>query len=195
MGKIFYLMGKSSSGKDTLYKMLMQQSDFDLLPIIQYTTRPIRVGEIEGSEYYFVSKEQLDALSKAGKVIESRCYDTCHGAWIYATVYDDSIDLKHHNYVMIGTIESFVKVKEYFGGDIVIPIMLYCDDGVRLQRALDRERSEDAPKYREICRRFLSDDEDFSQEKQSKAGITRVFNSENTADCLLEVIPFMKEMV
>lgn len=195
MGKIFYLMGKSSSGKDTLYKMLMQQEEVKLLPIIQYTTRPIRVGEIEGTEYYFVSKEQLQELAAKDKVIESRSYQTCHGEWIYATVCDDVIDLNKHNYLMIGTLESYIKVKEYFGGDTVIPLMLYCDDGVRLQRALDRERSEEKPKYQEICRRFLSDAEDFSQEKQAEAGIDYVFNSEDTADCLLEVIPFIKEKV
>lgn len=195
MGKIFYLMGKSSSGKDTLYKMLMQQEDLGLKPIIQYTTRPIRVGEIEGSEYYFVLKEQLDELAKQGKVIESRTYQTCHGDWTYATVHDESIDLQKNHYLMIGTLESYVKVRKYFGETVVEPIMLYCDDGVRLQRALDRERNEENPKYQEICRRFLSDAEDFSKEKQDMAQITRVFNSEITAECLLEVVPYIKEKV
>ena len=38
MGKIVYLMGKSSTGKDTLYKRLVQENPFDLKRIISYTT-------------------------------------------------------------------------------------------------------------------------------------------------------------
>ena len=50
MGKIYYIMGKSSSGKDTLFRKIKQE-----LPMLQtvtlYTTRPKREGEREGVEY------------------------------------------------------------------------------------------------------------------------------------------------
>ena len=45
MGKIVYLMGKSSSGKDTIFKELMKEGTMDLRTIVPYTTRPIRAGE------------------------------------------------------------------------------------------------------------------------------------------------------
>lgn len=52
MGKIFYIMGKSSSGKDTIYKRLLEDKGLDLCNIVLYTTRPMRQGEQPGREYY-----------------------------------------------------------------------------------------------------------------------------------------------
>lgn len=187
MGKIFYLMGKSSSGKDTLYKLLMAEESLALKQIVQYTTRPIRSGEEEGTEYYFVTADELDRLKSDGKIIESRSYDTCYGVWTYATVYDDKIDLIQNNYLMIGTLDSFKKVQAYFGKDAVLPIMIECDDGVRLQRALDREMAQKEPKYEEMCRRYLADASDFSIEKQQSAGIDRVFYNDTLDKCCAEI--------
>ena len=45
MGKIYCMMGKSSTGKDTLYKMLLEDGALSLKKIIPYTTRPMRRGE------------------------------------------------------------------------------------------------------------------------------------------------------
>ena len=56
MGKIFYIMGKSSSGKDTIYSRLLQDEAMQLKKIILYTTRPMREGEQDGREYHFVQK-------------------------------------------------------------------------------------------------------------------------------------------
>lgn len=194
MGKIFYLMGKSSSGKDTVYKRLMAEEQLGLRPVVQYTTRPIRSGETEGTEYYFVTEEKLNALQEEGKVIESRSYHTCNGVWTYATVCDDGIDLEHRHYLMIGTLQSFQKVKTYFGRDKVLPIMIECDDGVRLQRALDREKVQDKPKYEEMCRRFLADAKDFSKERQLEAGVEQVFLNQELESCLAQIKEYIGEM-
>lgn len=76
---------------------------------------------------------------------------------------------------MIGTLESYQKIVEYFGNETVIPIYIEVEDGLRLQRALDRERIQDTPKYEELCRRFLADARDFSEEKLKEAGIKMRF--------------------
>ena len=76
MGKIFCLMGKSSSGKDSLYKKLIEDKELKLKRLIPYTTRPIREGEKEGVEYHFVTEETLNAYMEANKVIELRAYQT-----------------------------------------------------------------------------------------------------------------------
>ena len=193
MGKIIHLMGKSSSGKDTVYKWLLEEEHLGIKPIVQYTTRPIRSGEAEGREYHFVTQEELEKLDKAGKLIESRSYHSYLGLWIYATVCDADIDLSKHNYIMIGTLESYVKVKSYFGSQRVIPVMIECDDGVRLQRALERERSQQEPKYGEMCRRFLADEQDFTVEKQKEAGIDRVFYNDILIDCCKEIEHYIEE--
>ncbi|MBO5450863.1 MAG: guanylate kinase [Lachnospiraceae bacterium] len=187
MGKIFYLMGKSSSGKDTIYNKLLQNKKLNLQKIVLYTTRPIRAGEENGIHYYYVDEKKTDELIKAGKVIELRAYDTFYGVWKYFTVHDDQIDLEKSDYLMIGTIESFQKTKAYFGSERVVPIMIELDDGVRLQRALDRERKEEHPRYEEMCRRFLADSIDFSPEKKKEAGIEKEFYNQNLEECLCEI--------
>ena len=187
MGKIFYLMGKSSSGKDTIYNKLLQNEKLKLQKIVLYTTRPIRAGEENGIHYYYVDEKKTDELIKAGKVIELRAYDTFYGVWKYFTVCDDQIDLEKSDYLMIGTIESFQKTKAYFGSERVVPIMIELDDGVRLQRALDRERKEEHPRYEEMCRRFLADSNDFSAEKKREAGIEKEFYNQNLEECLREI--------
>ncbi|MDC7279237.1 MULTISPECIES: guanylate kinase [Pseudobutyrivibrio] len=177
MGKIFCIMGKSSTGKDTIFKILLQRKDINVNRIVSYTTRPQRSHEKPGEEYNFVSIEEKDRLVAEGKVIEIRKYDTVHGPWFYFTVDDGNVDLDNEDYLMIGTVESFVKIRDYYGEDKVLPIYIEVDDGVRLSRALERERSQEHPKYEEMCRRYLADQQDFSEENLEKAGITNRFNN------------------
>lgn len=179
MGSIYCIMGKSSSGKDTIFKLLLDKGDLDLKRIVSYTTRPIRSNEKPGDEYNFVSIEEKDKLVAAGKVIEIRKYDTIHGPWFYFTVDDGQIDLSKNDYLVIGTVESFVKIRDYYGKDAVLPIYIEVDDGVRLSRALERERSQEHPKYEEMCRRFLADQQDFSQENLDAAQVSNVFKNDD----------------
>ncbi len=187
MGKIFYLMGKSASGKDTIYKRIREECP-DLDTIILYTTRPMRDGETDGVEYHFTAKEELKTFQDAGKLIEIRTYQTIHGPWSYATVDDGSINLEQKNYVMIGTLESYQKLREYFGEQAVEPVYISVDDGVRLERALARERMQKVPKYEELCRRFLADQEDFSREKLEQCGIRKEYQNEDLEICIGEIL-------
>lgn len=193
MGKIFYLMGQSSIGKDTIYKKLLEEKNLELERIVTYTTRPIRQGEIDGMEYHFVGSSQLEQIRDNGKLIEVRSYHTYHGVWQYFTVDDSQIDLNKTDYLIIGTLESYMKTKEYFGEDKLIPILITLDDGVRLQRALDRERMQEEPKYQELCRRFLADAVDFSKEKIEEAGITRFFYNDDLDRIMEEIILYIIE--
>lgn len=193
MGKIVYLMGKSSAGKDTIYKELLQEGTIALKTIVPYTTRPIRTGEREGVEYHFVDENGYAALAAQGKILEERIYDTFHGLWRYFTVDDGQIRLEDGNYIMIGTLEAYGQLKEYFGADKLLPIMIELDDGVRLQRALDRERQQEKPEYEELCRRFLADSKDFEKEKMDKAGIQKTFYNDDLGKCLAEIVNYIKE--
>lgn len=136
MGKIVYLMGKSSSGKDTIFKELMKEGTMDLRTIVPYTTRPIRAGEENGVEYFFTDETGFQTLKEQGKVIEDRAYNTVYGIWRYFTVDDGQIDLTTKNYLMIGTLEAYEKMTAYFGTEAILPVYIELDDGVRLQRAL-----------------------------------------------------------
>lgn len=182
MGKIYCLMGKSASGKDTLYNMIRAARP-DLKEYVMYATRPMRTGETDGVTYHFVTREYLSEVEKKGLLIESRTYNTIHGPWTYATVDDGQLDLKSGNYLMPSTLESFVRLRDYFGAENVIPLYVEVEDGERLQRALSRERSQKEPKYKEMCRRFLADSEDFSEEKLTEAGIRTRYNNHDAAEC------------
>lgn len=184
MNCIFYIMGKSSSGKDTIYNRIRLEEN--LLPVVLYTTRPMRENEENGREYHFVDRACFDKMKSEDKVIEERIYNTIHGEWIYFTS-KDSIDLEKGNCIGIGTLESYVKIKEHFG-EAVVPIYIEVEDGLRLARAVERERLQTNPKYAELCRRFLADSSDFSEEKLKEAGISRRFSNEGEIEeCIDEI--------
>lgn len=190
MGKICYIMGKSSSGKDTVFKELKEKMT-ELKTITLYTTRPIRAGETNGIEYHFTDQACLNKMEEEGRVIEMRAYETKHGIWKYFTADDGKIDLGKSDYIVIGTLESYTDMRRYFGADKLIPIYVEVEDGLRLSRALGRERKQSEPKYAELCRRFLADQEDFSEENLDKAGIIRRFNNDHLKKCLEEIQKYL----
>jgi guanylate kinase len=188
-------MGKSGTGKDTLYRELLNDGALPFERLVPCTTRPIRAGERNGREYNFYTVEEMQALEREGRIIESRCYHTVHGPWYYFTADDGQIDLARHSTLLIGTLESYVALRAYFGADLVVPVYIEVEDGERLQRALDRERAEKEPKYRELCRRFLADCEDFSEEKIAEAGIERRFENDSLERCEKEIKQYLIEMM
>ena len=194
MGKIVYIMGKSSSGKDTIFQKLKEALP-EVKTIVLYTTRPIRVGEQDGVEYHFVKEETLKAFEEKGQIIELRAYNTVHGVWKYFTADDGQINLEKENYLVIGTLESYEQMKKYFGEDALLPIYVQVEDGIRLGRALERERRQQVPKYEELCRRFLADSQDFSDGNIARAGIETRFENVELESCVSEILRFVKERV
>lgn len=192
MGKIFYIMGKSSTGKDTIFRML-KESFPEMKTIILYTTRPIREGEMDGREYFFVDEKRLSELEDDGRIIELRAYRTMHGIWKYFTVDDGQVDLKRYNYLVIGTLESYGKMCEYFGAKQLVPIYIEVADGERLTRALEREKCQEHPKYSEMCRRFLADADDFSDHNLRESRINRRFRNHQQDACFQEINLYIKE--
>lgn len=183
MGKIFYLMGKSASGKDSIYKRLRSLCP-ELKSIVLYTTRPMRDGEQEGMEYHFIDDAQLKKLEQSGKVIEVRTYQTVFGPWSYATVDDGQINLEEKDYLVIGTLDSYEKLREYYGKEALVPLYVTVDDGIRLERAIARERQQREPKYAELCRRFLADEADFAPDRLAGLGVTEAFENRELEACV-----------
>jgi len=184
MGKIYCVMGKSSSGKDSIYSRIMQQGEPALLRIVPYTTRPRREGETDGREYVFTDETHVQQLESAGKVIELRAY---------FTVDDGRIDLSAHSYLYIVTLEGYQKIQRYFGSSQVVPIYIEVEDGERLLRAIARERQQKTPQYEEMCRRFLADAADFSEEKLTEAGITRRFINNDMEGTIREITEYIRQ--
>ena len=75
--KLIIPMGKTGTGKDTIARFILDRSF--ILPIISYTTRPIRNGEVDGREHWFITDEEMNhiqnetgiCIEAMGKVIES----------------------------------------------------------------------------------------------------------------------------
>jgi len=192
LGKIFILIGKSATGKDTIFKKLLEINELNLKTCVTYTTRPIRKSESNGVEYFFVDETVLNRLQKENKVIEQRSYNTVHGIWHYFTVNDGQIKLDEANYLMLGTLESYMQIRKYYGKDRVIPLYLEADDDIRLLRAIAREQKQEKPNYCEVCRRFLADEEGFSEENLQKAGIKKRFKNNDLNLCLQELVEELK---
>ncbi len=194
MGHIFCLMGKSSSGKDTVYQRLLADETLGLQRLVTGTTRPIREGERDGVEYHFYTDQELAGLRDAGRIIECRSYDTAHGIWNYFTVADDTLLSSDADHLAIYTLEAYLSLREYFGQERLIPLYLEVDAGLRLERALRREQAQKEPKYREMCRRFLADEEDFSAEKLEAAGIRTVFENVVLEDTVRRVAEYIRSI-
>lgn len=193
MSKMYIIIGKSATGKDTIYKKLLERKELDLKTVVMYTTRPIRVSEKDGVEYHFVDEAKLEKFRNENKIIEHRSYNTIHGKWHYFTVNDGQIDLDKYDYLMLGTLNSFGQIRDYFGHDRVIPIYIQVEDGIRLMRALLREQKQDQPKYAELCRRYLADEEDFSEENILKYGIEKRYENNDINTCIQEIITDIKK--
>ena len=196
MGKIFYIMVKSATGKDTIYEELLEHSGLELQPFIMYTTRPIRANETDGVQYHFTDEEGLRRMQTEGRVIELRAYNTVHGIWYYFTADGDSVTLETQSYLALGTLESYQKVREYYGEERVLPIYIEVADAERLERSIKREKKQEHPNFSEVCRRYLADEEDFTEEKIAQAGISCRFSNDGPREeCMEAVAAYIREML
>ncbi len=194
MGKIFCIIGKSSSGKDTIYRKLLSKKELHLQKNVMYTTRPMRNGEQDGIDYYYVDIPFFQQAKLENRVVESRIYQTVYGPWTYFTM-SDHFDLEKNDYLVVNTLEGFLSLKKYFGENQIIPLYVYIPDILRLERALHREKKEAKPKVKELCRRFLQDEIDFSNEKLALAQIPNenCFENINFDECLYQITSKIEE--
>ena len=188
MSRIFYIMGKSATGKDHIYRELLQDKSLRLFSLVLYTTRPMRNGEADGREYFFVDEDRLEQFRRNGQVIEERIYNTVYGPWVYFTADDGQIDLKERNYLGIGTLESYRQLVSCFGQEVLVPLYIETEDRIRLERAMRREGKQPNPRYDEMCRRYLADEEDFSEKKLAEAGIGRRYDKNQALSACVEEI-------
>lgn len=190
MTNLFYIMGKSATGKDTIYKRIKEQMKINTY--ILYTTRPIREDEKEGVDYHYISNEKMDELMQEGKVLESRTYQTVAGPWTYATIADEQLK-QEGNIITVGTLESYIDIKAYCKdkqGTKLVPIYIAIDEQERRKRAIEREQRQIKPNYEEVERRIKADNIDFSEENLRKCGITEkdTFYNYNLDSCVAQII-------
>ena len=194
--KIIYIMGKSSTGKDTIFKKLKEK--INVKPYVMYTTRPKRTGEINGVDYNYLSDAEMNGYLtlQSNMLIESRTYDTVYGKWTYATILDNQFN-PNKDLILTWTLEYYIHIKEFFEENEaveLIPIYIEVEDGLRLERALKREREQKEPKYVEMCRRFIADSIDFSEDNIESIGIKKRFQNIILDDCVNEISEYVKNL-
>ena len=76
----------------------------------------------------------------------------------------------------------------YFEAGKMVPVYIEVPDGIRLLRAVKREVNQKKPNYREVCRRYLADEKDFSEENLERLGITKRYQNTDMEMCLEEIL-------
>lgn len=160
--KGIFFLGKSGSGNDTFYASTLEK--YQIEPITPYTTRPKRPEEKEGKQYYFISQEKMNLLEQKNELLEMRKYNAYGGGvWTYATG-KEHFKLEDNNYLNIITWQGYEQFLNFYSREQLIPFYFQMDDGVRLERAINREIETGNNNFSELCRRFLADEEDFKEE-------------------------------
>ena len=157
--KIFTLLGYSSVGKDTILKQVLKDMD-DVKPIISTTTRPMRKGETEGVEYYFI--DDTEFFRRGTDFVEQRIYYTKvkengvekDATWRYGI---ERAELEKDDYLIV-IVDSvgYKELKNYVGNNKIVPIFISAPQEELKARALARGDLE-----AEVDRRLKDDYERF----------------------------------
>ncbi|MFR2314855.1 guanylate kinase [Terrisporobacter sp.] len=156
MRKLFALVGKSSTGKDTLIKYLSE--DLELPIAISFTTRPKRKGETEGIEYRFINENDFLKMKSKKLIAEYTGYKVAsNDIWYYGLTKEE---LEQDEYVLvIVNPEGLKRLKQTYK-DKVVGLHIKADPKTRIVRYLNRDNV-DEKVAEECCRRFLADQKDF----------------------------------
>lgn len=195
--KLFYIMGKSASGKDTIYNILLSDETINkiLKPLVMYTTRPMRDNEVEGVTYYYVDDNKYHEMKEQGIIVECREYKTVYGIWAYFTAMDHQLET-NDSLVAVGVPLSCIPIMRYIQENKIdidlVPIYIDLEDGERLIRSIKREQTKDKPNYEEICRRYINSDQlEFTEEMLEEIGVYRFSNDNKIEDTVKQIKEFI----
>lgn len=151
--KIIALIGEAGTGKDTLMKSILKSSPNNFNEIISCTTRPMREGESNGINYYYLTPEEFTYKILNHEMLETTKFND----WFYGT----SINSLKPNALNIGVFNPNGIRTLLLNSELVeiIVFKINCSDKIRLIRQLNREKN---PDIEEIIRRYKTDKDDFS---------------------------------
>ncbi len=151
--------GKSAAGKDYYLKQDVQNG---FKRIISYTTRPMRPQEVEGVDYYFITKEEFKKKIANDEILEYRTYEVINNGepdvWYYGS---PKVDATSTNYVCILDIQGVKTYLSKYNKDLLQLCYVYVTrDSIRKTRYMNRGNAEEA----EWERRYIDDERVFSDE-------------------------------
>ena len=177
--KILALMGPSGSGKDTVLKEVLKKNPKEFNKIINCTTRPMREGEVDGVDYFFISPETFAEQVLNFDMIEATNFND----WFYGTSKDALVN----DAINIGVFSPEAVEALLESSEIELMVLeLAASDKTRLLRQLNREAN---PNVHEIIRRFKADEEDFAD-----LDILRITLVNETKDDLLENVYYISRL-
>lgn len=154
--KIIAICGKSGSGKDTLLNKILEKYPAYFHKIISCTTRPQRFGEVDGVDYYFLSKNEF--INDMDDMLDTNKFND----WFYGARRKDLVDDKIN--IGIFSPRAILDIMSWKNLDIDLKVYyLRASDKMRLIRQLNREVD---PDVQEIVRRFSADENDFKVMEQ-----------------------------
>lgn len=148
---LYLIAGKTCSGKDSIVRKLQELGYKRLL---SSTTRPMRVGETNGVDYYFKDTVDYDNAYclKSFTVANNE-------VWRYWLDKDDVMDAVNSDksYICIVDADGEKELRKYATESFYISV----DWTTRLQRYFHRESKNSNPNYKEMVRRMIADEKDF----------------------------------
>lgn len=120
-GELIIISGTTCAGKDTIVKKVLEKNK-NVTLATSYTSRPIRPGEKEGSDYYFVSKEQFEEKIKNDEFLEYACVQ--YGAY-YGTPKKEVLDILNSgkDVILVIDVQGAQIIKEKFPETLLIFIL------------------------------------------------------------------------
>ena len=151
MYNIIALIGEAGSGKDSIMQNILKKRPLQFNEIISCTTRPMREGEAEGVNYFYLTPEEFANKILNGEMLEATSFND----WFYGTTYEslrsDCTNIGAFNPDGIRAMSGMPDIS-------VTVYKVCCSDKTRLLRQLNRETN---PNVDEIVRRYKTDKEDF----------------------------------
>ena len=162
---LIVLCGKICSGRASILREIIKRND--IKPLISHTDRPMREGEVNGKDYYFLNSYRFNELIFDNSYVEVRTYNTRNGLWRYGLCKKELED-DYKVGVVILDLKGLEEIEEYCKDTNIKVVSIYIDvDGeTRLKRALDRQSPTTEEERIEICRRYMADHNDFENAEE-----------------------------
>lgn len=134
MKKLFCIIGETARGKDTLAKIL--EKDYGLRQVVSYTTRPIRPGEKDGREHYFIFDDQADDMMDFME--DDIVAFTQIGNYRYFATKEELLasDIYIIDPVGLDSLKDYVKRNKLNIG--LCTVYITCSDEIARERAIER---------------------------------------------------------
>ncbi|MFA5421819.1 MAG: AAA family ATPase [Bacilli bacterium] len=165
------LVGASASGKTEIAKILARK--YGIVKAITHTTRPMREGERDGIDYFFVTKQQFLDLSKRDTFVETTLYNDNYYGCSKSQIHDDKAVIIDPN-----GLKAFLALKN----PRVISFYIEADEETRYGRMISRGDS-----VENALKRIENDKKDFVSEN---IGFTHfiILNQENTLEEAADIV-------